>query len=66
MRGPEIAVASTKAYTAQVALLAILGEAMGKQAAYEEALMFDVFHELSIVAQAMESFLESQDVIALN
>lgn len=62
--GPEIAVASTKAYTAQVALLAILGEAMGKQAAYEQALMFDVFHELSIVAQAMESFLESQDVIA--
>lgn len=50
--GPEIAVASTKAYTAQMAVLAIL--AVDTARAKGIALDFDPIHELSIVANAME------------
>src|SRR5690606_20656308 len=48
--GPEIAVASTKAYIAQMAVLALI--------AYElSAKMFDIKMELAKVAQAIENFL---------
>ncbi len=51
--GPEIAVASTKAYTAQIAVLSIyaglIADAMGKSA------VFDIEHELAIVATVMET-----------
>ncbi|WP_458415146.1 glutamine--fructose-6-phosphate transaminase (isomerizing) [Schinkia sp. CFF1] len=50
--GPEIAVASTKAYTAQMAVLAIL--AVDTARAKGIALDFDPIYELSIVANAME------------
>ena len=50
--GPEIAVASTKAYTAQVAALAFLAKAVGEANGKKEALEFDLVHELSIVAQS--------------
>ncbi|MED4403964.1 glutamine--fructose-6-phosphate transaminase (isomerizing) [Metabacillus fastidiosus] len=50
--GPEIAVASTKAYTAQLAVLAILAAvtAQGK----DLSLQFDLTKELGIVANTME------------
>ncbi len=53
--GPEIAVASTKAYTAQIAVLSILAEAInpGK---------IDIYSELSLVATAMENTLTPSEI----
>ncbi|HGC7772494.1 TPA: glutamine--fructose-6-phosphate transaminase (isomerizing) [Streptococcus agalactiae] len=62
--GPEIAVASTKAYTAQVATLAFLAKAVGEANGKAEAKDFDLVHELSIVAQSIEAILSEKDVIS--
>ena len=61
--GPEIAVASTKAYTAQIATLAFLAKAVGDANGNEKAKTFDLVHELSIVAQAIEATLSEKDGI---
>ena len=61
--GPEIAVASTKAYTAQIAALAFLAKAVGDANASEKAAAFDLVHELSIVAQSIESTLSEKELI---
>ena len=61
--GPEIAVASTKAYTAQIAALAFLAKAVGEANGDEKAKAFDLVHELSIVAQSIESTLSEKEVI---
>ncbi|WP_217587157.1 glutamine--fructose-6-phosphate transaminase (isomerizing) [Lentibacillus saliphilus] len=50
--GPEIAVASTKAYTAQIAVLAILAVDTANEKGIE--LDFNPMQELAIVANAME------------
>lgn len=50
--GPEIAVASTKAYTAQMAVLAILAVDTARTKGIK--LDFDPIQELSLVANAME------------
>ncbi|MED4454208.1 glutamine--fructose-6-phosphate transaminase (isomerizing) [Metabacillus fastidiosus] len=50
--GPEIAVASTKAYTAQLAVLAILAAVTAKGKGL--SLQFDLTKELGIVANTME------------
>ncbi|WCK54813.1 glutamine--fructose-6-phosphate transaminase (isomerizing) [Aneurinibacillus sp. Ricciae_BoGa-3] len=57
--GPEIAVASTKAYTAQIAVLAIL--AVDTARAKGIALDFDPIHELSIVANAIEALCDNKE-----
>jgi glucosamine--fructose-6-phosphate aminotransferase (isomerizing) len=57
--GPEIAVASTKAYTAQIAVLAILAEVVGRKRGFEP--MFDLIHELGIIASAMESLVDAKE-----
>lgn len=62
--GPEIAVASTKAYTAQVATLAFLAKAVGEANGKAEAKDFDLVHELSIVAQSIEATLSEKNVIS--
>ncbi|MCK3937005.1 glutamine--fructose-6-phosphate transaminase (isomerizing) [Streptococcus suis] len=62
--GPEIAVASTKAYTAQIATLVILAKAVGDANGNAYAKEFDLVHELSIVAQSIEASLSEKDVIA--
>ncbi|MBP1950822.1 glutamine--fructose-6-phosphate transaminase (isomerizing) [Virgibacillus litoralis] len=59
--GPEIAVASTKAYTAQMAVLAIL--AVDTAQAKELQLDFDPMQELAIVANAMEVLTEQKEAI---
>ncbi|MDQ0201999.1 glutamine--fructose-6-phosphate transaminase (isomerizing) [Neobacillus ginsengisoli] len=59
--GPEIAVASTKAYTAQLAVLSILAEVTAKSRNY--TLGFDLVHELGIVANAMEVLCDSKELI---
>ena len=61
--GPEIAVASTKAYTAQIATLAFLAKAVGDANASEKAAAFDLVHELSLVAQSIESTLSEKELI---
>ncbi|MGT2786603.1 glutamine--fructose-6-phosphate transaminase (isomerizing), partial [Streptococcus loxodontisalivarius] len=61
--GPEIAVASTKAYTAQVAALAFLSKAVGEANGKKEAVEFDLVHELSLVAQSIEATLSEKDLI---
>ncbi|MGQ7625647.1 glutamine--fructose-6-phosphate transaminase (isomerizing) [Streptococcus suis] len=62
--GPEIAVASTKAYTAQIATLAVLAKAVGDANGNAYAKDFDLVHELSIVAQSIEASLSEKDMIA--
>ena len=59
--GPEIAVASTKAYTAQVAVLSILAQQLGAFCHEEEAKKVDIYQELAIVANNMESVLDEEE-----
>ncbi|MFH5880941.1 glutamine--fructose-6-phosphate transaminase (isomerizing) [Liberiplasma polymorphum] len=54
--GPEIAVASTKAYTAQSAVLALLAYKL-------EAQSFNLRQELSKLSQAMDSFLAQYETL---
>lgn len=54
--GPEIAVASTKAYTAQIAVQAILAT---KLSSNKE---FDLFKELAVVANVMEAITDNKEV----
>ncbi|MGX7172506.1 glutamine--fructose-6-phosphate transaminase (isomerizing) [Enterococcus ratti] len=61
--GPEIAVASTKAYTAQIALLAVFAKGIGDKKQIPSALNFDIDHELSIVANAMEEVISQKDYL---
>ncbi|MDQ0917477.1 glutamine--fructose-6-phosphate transaminase (isomerizing) [Paenibacillus sp. V4I5] len=59
--GPEIAVASTKAYTAQIAVLAILAF----DSARNKGKLGDVnpIHELSIAANAMEIMINKKEMM---
>ncbi|HRG29892.1 glutamine--fructose-6-phosphate transaminase (isomerizing) [uncultured Trichococcus sp.] len=60
--GPEIAVASTKAYTAQIAVLAVLSDALGARTGHDMGI--DMVHELGIVANAMEAVIDDKERIA--
>ncbi|MDI3410331.1 glutamine--fructose-6-phosphate transaminase (isomerizing) [Bacillus sonorensis] len=57
--GPEIAVASTKAYTAQIAVLAILAAVTAES--HGKALGFDLVKELGIIGNAMEALCDQKD-----
>ncbi|WP_409252570.1 glutamine--fructose-6-phosphate transaminase (isomerizing) [Bacillus sp. SCS-153A] len=57
--GPEIAVASTKAYTAQIAVLSILADVTAKARGIEPG--FDLIHELGIVGTAMEALIDEKE-----
>ncbi|MBE2977990.1 glutamine--fructose-6-phosphate transaminase (isomerizing) [Priestia megaterium] len=57
--GPEIAVASTKAYTAQLAVLSILAAVTAKTRGIE--LEFDLVQELAIVANTMEVLCDDKE-----
>ncbi|MGD6850348.1 glutamine--fructose-6-phosphate transaminase (isomerizing) [Rossellomorea aquimaris] len=57
--GPEIAVASTKAYTAQLAVLAILAHVAGQACGNNQD--FDLVQELGIVATAMEALCDTKE-----
>ena len=59
--GPEIAVASTKAYTAQITVLSILAYATGVSKGLETKL--DLVTELGIVANAMEVLCDSKEAL---
>ena len=57
--GPEIAVASTKAYTAQLAVLAILADVAGRSR--NLMINLNLPHELALVANAMEEICDRRD-----
>lgn len=57
--GPEIAVASTKAYTAQIAVLAVLAFDLAQ--AKGVAVNFDLMKELGKISSAMESVMSQKD-----
>ncbi|WP_439196838.1 glutamine--fructose-6-phosphate transaminase (isomerizing) [Bacillus amyloliquefaciens] len=57
--GPEIAVASTKAYTAQIAVLAILASVAAERNGVD--IGFDLVKELGIAANAMEALCDQKD-----
>ena len=59
--GPEIAVASTKAYTGQIAVMAVLAEALRRDLGFEAK--FDMEHELSIIANAIQVMIDDKDEI---
>ncbi len=61
--GPEIAVASTKAYTAQIAVLAVLASAIGRAKHEPAATAFDLSTELSLAAAAMETIVDEKMMI---
>ena len=52
-----------KAYTAQIAALAFLAKAVGEANGNAKAQAFDLIHELSIVAQSIESTLSEKETI---
>lgn len=54
--GPEIAVASTKAYTAQIAVQAVLAAKVGNKEG------FDLAHELAIVANTIEGITDNKEL----
>ncbi|MDM5300273.1 glutamine--fructose-6-phosphate transaminase (isomerizing) [Bacillus subtilis] len=57
--GPEIAVASTKAYTAQIAVLAVLASVAADKNGID--IGFDLVKELGIAANAMEALCDQKD-----
>ena len=58
--GPEIAVASTKAYTAQIAVEAILSKALGEDKGMQVAKDFDLMSELTKVANGMQALVDEK------
>ena len=61
--GPEIAVASTKAYTAQLAVLAILAKVIGEEK-QTAATAWNLSHHLSFVATALEECMLTKETLA--
>ena len=59
--GPEIAVASTKAYTAQISVLSILAHVTAVSKGLEPKI--DLVQELGIVANAMEVLCDSKEAL---
>lgn len=59
--GPEIAVASTKAYVAQIAVLAIAAYVTAK--AKGKDVSFDLKQELGIAANAIQTVIDSKDAM---
>ncbi|UKJ45285.1 glutamine--fructose-6-phosphate transaminase (isomerizing) [Lysinibacillus sp. ACHW1.5] len=59
--GPEIAVASTKAYVAQVAVLALAAYVTAKSNG--KGLEFDLKQELAIAANGIQTIIDSKDVL---
>lgn len=61
--GPEIGVASTKAFTAQVAVLALIAVHLGRQRHLSPDQCVDILKALNESPQAIESVLRADEVI---
>ncbi|MGY3703078.1 glutamine--fructose-6-phosphate transaminase (isomerizing) [Vagococcus martis] len=62
--GPEIAVASTKAYTSQIAVMAYLAQSIGLKKGLETASSIDLAHEMAIIASVMDSMISEKELIS--
>lgn len=58
--GPEIAVASTKAYTAQLAVQLELAKAIGCYLKQEVAIKFDLKKQLALAAEGMQRIIDGK------
>ncbi len=63
LAGPEIAVASTKAYTAQIAVEAVLAKALGMAKNLEDAKKFDVKKQLALAANGIQTIVDEKAAI---
>ncbi|MEJ6400288.1 glutamine--fructose-6-phosphate transaminase (isomerizing) [Nicoliella lavandulae] len=61
--GPEISVASTKAYTAQITLEAILAKSLGESLGIKRAEDFNLRQQLGLVATGMQAVIDEKDQI---
>ncbi|EHO45733.1 glutamine--fructose-6-phosphate transaminase (isomerizing) [Lentilactobacillus kisonensis] len=61
--GPEISVASTKAYTAQIGVEAILAKALGEAKQQVIAEEFDIRQQLGLVATGMQAIIDEKEMI---
>lgn len=61
LAGPEIAVASTKAYTANIAVEAVLAKAVGEMKGVKLAQDFDLQGQLSLAANAIQTIVDEKD-----
>ena len=61
--GPETSVASTKAYTAQIGVEAILAKALGEAKQQVIAEEFDIRQQLGLVATGMQAIIDEKDMI---
>ncbi|HIY91966.1 glutamine--fructose-6-phosphate transaminase (isomerizing) [Companilactobacillus sp. HBUAS56275] len=63
LAGPEIAVASTKAYTAQIAVEAVLAKALGEAKNLPIAKEFDLKEQLALAANGIQTIVDEKDKI---
>ncbi|TPR24268.1 glutamine--fructose-6-phosphate transaminase (isomerizing) [Apilactobacillus micheneri] len=59
--GPEISVASTKAYTAQIAVEAILAKGLGEADQIKAATEFNLRQQLGLVATGMQTIVDEKE-----
>ena len=62
--GPEIGVASTKAFTSQVTVLALLTLALGRQRQMSRESGIELARELDAIPAKIQAILERREVIA--
>ncbi|GEO58443.1 glutamine--fructose-6-phosphate transaminase (isomerizing) [Companilactobacillus bobalius] len=63
LAGPEIAVASTKAYTAQIAVEAVLAKALGEAKNLQIAKEFNLKEQLALAANGIQTIVDEKDKI---
>lgn len=61
--GPEVAVASTKAYIAQIAVQAILAQKLGLRKKIAAASELDVAQQLGLAANAIQTIVDQKDYL---
>ncbi|MFD1418051.1 glutamine--fructose-6-phosphate transaminase (isomerizing) [Companilactobacillus keshanensis] len=61
LAGPEIAVASTKAYTANIAVEAVLAKAIGEFKGVKAAQDLDLQEQLALAANAIQTIVDEKD-----
>jgi len=63
LAGPEIAVASTKAYTAQIAVESVLAKALGEAKGLQEAKDFNLKEQLALAANGIQTIVDEKSKI---
>ncbi|MDG5113666.1 glutamine--fructose-6-phosphate transaminase (isomerizing) [Companilactobacillus pabuli] len=63
LAGPEIAVASTKAYTAQIAVESVLAKALGDEKNLEVAKDFNLKKQLALAANGIQQIVDEKETI---